>query len=412
MGSLNGCPHRSHWETAGRRAPPRLLRWRIVASSPQALLELRRGALLTFDPEPVHAKYVGKHLAAPRLVTYWATGSDWRRHEQRIRALPWVLTGAGGGPPVRVVQRRAADAAAPVVLLLHGWPDSVLRFERLLPLLEDVHVVIPALPGFPFAAPVTRGGLSAAALAEAVAAAMAELGYDRCTSSAGDVGCDVAEALARAHPDRVSALHLTDVSQNHFLHHLPIDLTADEQAYVAQGRQWQAAEGGYLHEQSTKPSTLAVGLGDSPAGWRRGSWRSCAAGPTATATSRPSSAATSCSPGSPPPGSAGRSAPPSPRTPKRVALHHLVVESFRLRCSRCSRAWEQPRAYATGVHALTVLPGWSLLLALPPLRRGVRRSPARRRRSAPVPARHGVHRRQLRPRHRAQRRRHDGGARG
>ncbi len=85
------------------------------------------------------------------------------------------------------------------MLLLHGWPDSVLRFEKVLPLLGDLHVVVPALPGSPFAAPVEQGGLSPGELAEAVAAAMTELGYDRYVVSAGDVGCDVAEALAAAH---------------------------------------------------------------------------------------------------------------------------------------------------------------------------------------------------------------------
>ena len=319
------------------------------------------------------------------LVGYWATGYDWRRHEQRIRALPWVLTGTGSDTPVRLVHRRAVDAAAPVVLLLHGWPDSVLRFERLLPLLEDVHVVIPALPGFPFAAPVTRGGLSAAALAEAVAAAMAELGYDRCTSSAGDVGCDVAEALARAHPDRVSALHLSDVSQNHFLHHLPTDLTANEQAYVAHGRQWQAAEGGYMHEQSTKPRTLAVGLGDSPAGlaaWileKLRSWTDCH-GDVETVFSRDElltwvtaywvsgAIGTSFTPyaqagdAAPP---AGRVGPPAvftvfPRdlvnAPREFAARIFDVQSWTEEpAGGHFAAWEQPEAYATGVHAATAL---------------------------------------------------------
>lgn len=39
------------------------------------------------------------------------------------------------------------------------------------------------------------------------------VGYERYVVSAGDVGCDVAEALAAGHPDRVAAPHLTDVSQ-------------------------------------------------------------------------------------------------------------------------------------------------------------------------------------------------------
>ncbi|MFL6126189.1 epoxide hydrolase family protein [Actinophytocola sp.] len=195
------------------------------------------------------------------LIAYWAEHYDWRVHEARVRALPWALTSG----PVRLIHQRGAAQGVPV-LLLHGWPDSVLRFEKVLPLLSELNVVIPALPGFPFAAPVSRGGLSAAAMAEMVAAAMGELGYDRYVVSAGDVGCDVAEALAGAYPGRVAALHLTDVPQNRFLVDPPEDLSEVEQDYVRYGHRWQAREGGYMREQATKPHTLAVGLGDSPAG--------------------------------------------------------------------------------------------------------------------------------------------------
>lgn len=49
-------------------------------------------------------------------------------------------------------------------------------------------------------------------MAAAVADAMAELGYDQYVVSGGDVGTDVAESLADAHPERVIGLHLTDLS--------------------------------------------------------------------------------------------------------------------------------------------------------------------------------------------------------
>ena len=216
----------------------------------------------------------GDYLAD--LLAYWAGVYDWREHEARIRGLPWVVSGQ-----IRAIHLRAPDAGAVPVLLLHGWPDSILRFERVLPRLSDLHLVVPALPGFPFAAPVARRGMSSPDMAEAVADAMAALGYQRYVVSAGDVGCDVAEALAAAHPDRIAALHLTDVSQYRFLVDPPQDLSDAERAYVAHGHRWQALEGGYMHEQSTKPHTLAVGLGDSPAGlsaWileKLRSWTDC-----------------------------------------------------------------------------------------------------------------------------------------
>lgn len=197
------------------------------------------------------------------LIEHWGTEYDWSVHEARIRDLGWEL--AGLSRPLRVVHRPSAQSDV-TVLLLHGWPDSVLRFEKILPRLDDVNVVAPALPGFPFAHPIPERGLSSVEMAAAVAEAMSDLGYERYIVSAGDVGCDVAEALAAAHPDAVAALHLTDVSQYHFLVDPPEDLSPAEDAYIRHGHAWQAEEGGYMHEQSTKPQTLAVGLSDSPAG--------------------------------------------------------------------------------------------------------------------------------------------------
>ena len=198
-----------------------------------------------------------------RLVQRWRDEYDWRAHEQRVRDLPWRLVETSRGP-LRVVHHRVPGA--PTVVLLHGWPDSVLRFDRVAPLLRDLDVVVPALPGFPFAAPVPSGGVGAAEAGALLAEALAELAPEGAVLPAGDVGTDVAEGVLLHDRSRVTALHFTDVSQYHFLHGLPEDLTAEERAYVERGHAWQAAEGAYMHEQSTRPLTLAVGLGDSPAG--------------------------------------------------------------------------------------------------------------------------------------------------
>jgi pimeloyl-ACP methyl ester carboxylesterase len=76
----------------------------------------------------------------------------------------------------------------------------------------------------------------------------------------------VAELLAAAHPGRVSALHLTNVSPRHRFTVDPASLPPEAAAYLERAAQWARAEGGYIAEQSTRPNTLAVGLGDSPAG--------------------------------------------------------------------------------------------------------------------------------------------------
>jgi pimeloyl-ACP methyl ester carboxylesterase len=208
-----------------------------------------------------------------QLVAYWADGYDWRAAEARILALPWAAP-AG----LRVVHQRAADPSAPTVVLLHGWPDSFLRFQRVLPLLTDVHVVVPCLPGYPYS---ERPGSSREAMAAPVAAALAELGYDRYVVSGGDIGSGLAERMARDHPDRVAALHLTDLPLALLATIDPDRRTAAERSYADRVEHWRATEGGYIAEQATKPDTLSMGLGDSPVGlaaWiveKLRSWSDC-----------------------------------------------------------------------------------------------------------------------------------------
>lgn len=203
------------------------------------------------------------------LLDRWMNGYDWAVHERRIHALPWETVGAGDRE-LRVIHQRAVDPDAPAVVLLHGWPDSVLRFERVLPLLADLHVVVPALPGFPFAAPfpapLDAPGTSANQMAAMVADGMAELGYSRYTASGGDVGGTIAEILAAERPQNVAALHLTNVAPQRAITADATKLAPDAAAYLQRAAQWFRAHGGYIAEQSTRPTTLSVALGDSPAG--------------------------------------------------------------------------------------------------------------------------------------------------
>ncbi|MCW2538318.1 MAG: epoxide hydrolase [Frankiales bacterium] len=199
------------------------------------------------------------------LVAYWAESYDWRPHEARILGWPWVRTSADSFD-LRSIHQRATDENGTAVVLLHGWPDSVLRFEKVLPLLTDLNVVVPCLPGYPFAEPLTEPGMSTARMADVIASAMAELGYDRYVVSGGDVGSGVAERLAAFYPEHVSALHLTDVPHSHLFSIDSAELSDEERDYLDRGQRWQRAEGAYAQEQATKPHTLAAGLADSPAG--------------------------------------------------------------------------------------------------------------------------------------------------
>ncbi|WP_341676237.1 epoxide hydrolase family protein [Niveibacterium sp. SC-1] len=199
------------------------------------------------------------------LLESWRHRYDWRTHEARILNFPWESAGEGERA-LRVVHQRAARADAPVVVLLHGWPDSVLRFERVLARLDDVHVVVPALPGFPFAYPLTKPGMTSVVMASLVADALQSLGHERYVVSAGDFGADVAEQLAVMHPDRIAALHLTNISPLHAVFADRSTLDQEALRYLDSAAVWQRKEGAYIAQQATKPHSLAPALMDSPAG--------------------------------------------------------------------------------------------------------------------------------------------------
>jgi pimeloyl-ACP methyl ester carboxylesterase len=214
------------------------------------------------------------------LVEYWRTGFDWRAQEDAFSRFTHERMQVSG-LSLHQIHQRAADPNARPVVLLHGWPDSFLRYTKALPLLETFHCVVPSLPGYGFSERPTSPGWSSMRMADAIAELMTANGYDRFLVSGGDVGSSVAEQLARRHPDRVIALHLTDVPYTHLFSVDPAELTEAERAYLAAGQNWQMSEGAYALIQSTKPTTAAVGLADSPAGlasWiveKLRSWSDC-----------------------------------------------------------------------------------------------------------------------------------------
>jgi pimeloyl-ACP methyl ester carboxylesterase len=114
---------------------------------------------------------------------------------------------------VRVFYRTAGDAAAPVVLLLHGFPASSFMFRELIPrLASDYRVIAPDLPGFGFTEiPAERKYVySFAGLASTIEAFTEALKIDRYAIYVFDYGAPTGFRLAMAHPERITAI----VSQN------------------------------------------------------------------------------------------------------------------------------------------------------------------------------------------------------
>jgi len=114
---------------------------------------------------------------------------------------------------IRIFYRSAGDAAAPVLLLLHGFPTSSFMFRELIPRLADQYrVIAPDLPGFGFTeVPEKRKyTYSFDALAGTIEAFTDALGLNRYAIYVFDYGAPTGFRLAMRHPERVTAV----VSQN------------------------------------------------------------------------------------------------------------------------------------------------------------------------------------------------------
>jgi len=61
------------------------------------------------------------------LVSYWRDGYDWRAQEARLNRLAHFRT-CIDGQSIHFVHARSAHADALPLLLLHGWPGSIVEF--------------------------------------------------------------------------------------------------------------------------------------------------------------------------------------------------------------------------------------------------------------------------------------------
>jgi len=126
--------------------------------------------------------------------------------------------------------------------------------------------VIPSLPGYGFSGKPAAAGWGPDRIARAWAVLMARLGYTRYVAQGGDWGAAVAGSLGREHGDAVAAIHLNLMIGALTPEQRAEPLTPAEQEYLDRIKDWRAEEGAYGQIQGTKPSTLAAGLSDSPAG--------------------------------------------------------------------------------------------------------------------------------------------------
>jgi pimeloyl-ACP methyl ester carboxylesterase len=207
------------------------------------------------------------------LCRYWANEYDWRQQEHALNGFSHFTTTVYG-QRVHFLHERSPRPDAVPLLLLHGWPGSIVEFLRIVrPLThpEDAamgfHVVVPSLPGFGWSGPTTVRGWNLRRIGAAMGELMAGIGYSRFAVQGGDAGAIAATELAMLQPDRLIGLHLNLIvvgppDPDHPL----AGLSEKEVGLVSAAKEWSQQESGYSWIQGTRPQTLAYGLYDSPVG--------------------------------------------------------------------------------------------------------------------------------------------------
>ena len=207
------------------------------------------------------------------LCEHWRTTYDWRACEARLAAYEHVAADIDGQRLHALVARSPEPDALPL-LLVHGWPGSVVEFLDVLGPLTDprahggnpsqaFHVVCPSLPGFGYSGPTTQPGWHPRRIAEACGELMTALGFERFGAQGGDWGSIVTANVADLLPERVVGLHLNFVTVSPPKDRSP--LSASDEAALARIAEFRRDGSGYQEIQGTRPQSLGYGHADPPA---------------------------------------------------------------------------------------------------------------------------------------------------
>lgn len=215
------------------------------------------------------------------LVAYWKDEYDWRAWEARLNGYPQFISEIDG-QNIHFLHVESAEPNATPLVLLHGWPGSILEFLGIIEPLtnptahggkaEDaVHLIIPSLPGFGFSGPTNDVGWNTKRSADVIAELMTRLGYDRYGVQGGDMGQFVATDLGRGHAHHVIGIHLNAATYGFIPWGEPgeeelASLSDPERERLARLKWWTDEGSGYFAIQANRPQTIAAGLADSPVG--------------------------------------------------------------------------------------------------------------------------------------------------
>ena len=228
------------------------------------------------DKETVDDWSQGIPLAyTQEMCDYWLNSYDWRSREALLNKHPQFMTELNG-LDIHFIHTRSPHPQARALLMTHGWPGSIVEFQKVIgPLIDPVahggnaedafHVVCPSLPGYGFSGKPRDTGWNIEKIAETWNQLMLRLGYDEYFAQGGDWGAAVTSAIGMQNLGNCQAIHVNMVIVEPDPATMD-DLTPLEQSALAGMQHYSDHDSGYSKQQSTRPQTIGYGLSDSPVG--------------------------------------------------------------------------------------------------------------------------------------------------
>lgn len=236
--------------------------------------------------EGINEEYGFNTNTLGKILEIWQNNYNWRVREKRLNQYPHFKTNIQGLDIHFVrVSPKTFTKTLPIILF-HGWPSTFADYFKVIPALTTFseqygfafEVIVPSLPGFVFSDSSKKPGLGSVEMANIFKNLMLRLGFQKFYIHGQDWGAVIAKNMATLFPEHVLGMHSTMMYSRtqisvlkFFLGALypPLVVSSKYEKYmypISSRVQSLLKESGYFHIQATKPDTIGVSHGDSPAG--------------------------------------------------------------------------------------------------------------------------------------------------
>lgn len=221
--------------------------------------------------------YGGPALEVMQHLAKKVQSTDWRKKEAELNKLPHFTTEIDG-QNVHFIHVKSEAADAMPLMLIHGWPGSIVEFLDVIEPLTTpkdgqpaFDVIIPSLPGYGFSGPTNEVGWNGNRIAAALIELMTRLGYEKFAVQGGDAGAILGPTMARLAPEKFIGVHINAATIG-FMPFGPVDeadiakFTLAEKERLQRMQEFMQVKFGFNLLQSNQPQLVAYAISDSPVG--------------------------------------------------------------------------------------------------------------------------------------------------